>query len=88
MSETLRLRPDRLEWREVEGEIVALDLTTSRYLAVNRSGARLWEALARGATRDELVALLVGSYGIEPDQADTETATFLEMLAAEDLLAR
>ena len=35
-----------LDWREVEGELVALDLRESRYLAVNRTGQVLWAALA------------------------------------------
>jgi hypothetical protein len=85
-TETLRLRSDLLEWREVEGEIVALDLRTSRYLAVNRSGARLWSILATGATREQLVARLVEIYGVLPDRAEAETASFLEVLSAEDLI--
>jgi Coenzyme PQQ synthesis protein D (PqqD) len=82
----LRLRRDQLEWREIEGEIIALDLRTSRYLAVNRSGARIWSTLAEGASRDELAHVLIRSYGVPPEQAETETGAFLQMLADEDLL--
>jgi hypothetical protein len=86
VTETLRLRGDLLEWREVEGEIVALDLRTSRYLAVNRSGARLWSILAVGASKQQLVAHLVDVYGIPPDRAEAETTEFLDALAAEQLI--
>ena len=51
MTEPLRVRADALEWREVDGEIVALDLRRSVYLAINPSGALLWPALVEGASR-------------------------------------
>lgn len=86
MAERLRLRGDHLDWREVEGEVVALDLRTSRYLAVNRTGARLWSTLAVGATHEELADILVEGYGIASEQAKTETEAFLEMLRSEGLL--
>jgi hypothetical protein len=86
VADSLRLRLNQLEWREVDGEVVALDLRTSRYLAVNRSGARLWNTLAAGATRDQLSTLLVETYGLPRTQAEDETDAFLEMLAGEDLL--
>ena len=74
MGETrLRLRTDDLDWRELEGEIVALDLREAEYFAVNRTGTLLWRAIAGGASRPELVALLVDEFGL------TETA------AAEDV---
>ena len=51
----LRLRDADLDWREVDREVVALDLRESRYLAINRAGQVLWAALAEGATRDDLM---------------------------------
>jgi hypothetical protein len=86
VSGILRLREKDLEWREVEGEVVALDLRTSRYLAVNRTGARLWSSLAKGATHEQLTETLVQSYGISSEQADAETNEFVDMLRVEGLL--
>jgi len=86
VSGILRLREKDLEWREVEGEVVALDLRTSRYLAVNRTGARLWSSLAQGATHEQLTETLVQSYGISSEQADAETNEFVDMLRVEGLL--
>jgi hypothetical protein len=86
MAQTYRLRGDQLEWREVEGEIVALDVATARYLAVNRSGAHLWSMLVTGATREELVARLVDHFEIPRAQATEETEAFIEMLSSENLL--
>src|SRR3954471_18999453 len=60
MTETLKLRAEALEWREVDGEIVALIKESSTYIAINSSGAVIWRARGAGASRDELIALLEG----------------------------
>jgi hypothetical protein len=86
MSEELRLRDSGLEWRTVEGEIVALDMSESAYLAVNESGRRLWEELARGTTRDKLVQLLTDTYGLDEAAAQRDTDAFLAELAQRELL--
>jgi hypothetical protein len=86
MGETLRLRTDALEWRNIEGEVVAVDLRTSTYLAVNPSGAKLWDALVSGATRDQLIDLLVGEFGLPREQAASDVEAFLQMLAEQEML--
>jgi Coenzyme PQQ synthesis protein D (PqqD) len=86
MSETLRLRPDALDWREVEGEIVALDVRASTYLAVNPTGASIWPALLEGATRDELVTKLHGSFDIDRPRAEADVDAFVRTLRERDLL--
>jgi hypothetical protein len=89
VSETrYKLRDADLDWREVEGELVALDLRESRYLAVNRSGRVLWGALAAGATHEELVASLVQEFELEPDKAAADVDAFTSELEARGLLER
>jgi len=83
----LQLRLDDVEWRDVEEQILALDLKTSRYLAINRSGRELWGALVDGATRSELVHLLIDSYDLDRDRAATDVAAFLDELDGRGLLA-
>jgi len=86
MTEQLRIRPDAVEWREVEGEIVALDLRRSLYLAINPSGAVLWPSLVEGASREELVDRLCTRWGIGPDAAGRDVDAFLSELGDQDLL--
>jgi hypothetical protein len=83
----LRLRDERLEWRAVAGEIVALDVRDSEYLAVNQSGRRLWEALTLGTNEDELRSILQSTYGLSAEQAGHDVEAFLAELARRDLLA-
>lgn len=83
----LTLRTDDLHWREVDGEIVALEERGSTYLAANSSGGVLWRMLARGATRDELAAALVAAYGIETAAAAADAERFVEQVREAGLLA-
>jgi hypothetical protein len=88
MSDRLRLRSEALEWRELEGENVAVDMRESVYMAVNRSGAILWPALLDGATREELVESLVSAFEIDREAATRDVDAFVEVLERHDLLAR
>ena len=86
MAERLRVRADALEWRTVEGEIVALDLRRSLYLAINPSGAAIWPALVEGASRDELIERLCAECGVSRQTAESDVDGFLAELASHDLL--
>ena len=82
----LRLLGSRVDWREVDGELIALARTESVYLAGNASAAILWRALADGTTETDLEALLVSTYGISADAARADVAAFLADLGARGLL--
>jgi hypothetical protein len=84
----LQLRDADLDWREVEGELVALDLRESRYLAINRTGRVLWAALAEGATRDELIVRLVEAFDIERPRAAADVDAFTTELESRGLLVQ
>ena len=86
METHLQLKRRDLPWKEVEGEIVSLDVPRSVYLSANRTGAVLWQALARGTTRKELVGLLTDRYEVDASTAGRDVDAFLEELAAKQLL--
>ena len=88
MSDTLRLRSDRLQWLETEGEVVALDESSLLYLGLNESGSLLWSELATGATREALVAKLVEAFGVEAETATADVDRFVAELDRRDLLTR
>lgn len=87
MSE-FRLRGQDLSWRELDGEIVALDGGKSVYVATNRAGTLLWQRLAAGATREQLADELVDAFGIAADQAATDVDRFVSELETNGLLER
>jgi hypothetical protein len=85
-SRHFRLRTTALHWRELDGEVIALDGERSNYLAANSAGALLWRALSEGATRDGLADKLVAAYGIESDRALADVDVYLAELDAQGLL--
>jgi hypothetical protein len=83
----LTLRTDSLIWREIDGEIVALEGRRSMHLSANGSGGMLWRMLAHGATRDEPACELAAAYGIDGATARADTDRFLQLVRTAGLLA-
>jgi hypothetical protein len=83
----LRLRDTDLHWREIDGEIIALESRGSTYLAANGAGTLLWRALAEGATPEQLADVLVSTYGIARERAAADAGQFVTRLTEQGLLA-
>lgn len=81
----VQIRQKNLTWREVDGVIIALDLSSSTYLTTNRTGRVLWNSMVGGATVAELTALLQTSFGIPQERAAADVAGFLRLLDANNL---
>lgn len=82
----LQLRADNVVWREVEDELLVLELTTTTYLTLNGSAKLLWLMLADGSTADEMTGVLIDLYGIPVAQARSDAESFVSELAERDLL--
>ncbi|MCW2666871.1 MAG: conserved hypothetical protein of unknown function [Frankiales bacterium] len=82
----VKLRGDDVIWREVESELVVLDLRSSRYLKVNGAGTVLWPLLVEGADEPALVERLVSRFALPPEQAAADVAAFLVTLRERALL--
>ena len=87
-EEKLQLKIDDVVWREVEGELVVLELSTSLYLTLNGTAKLLWEALSGGATTGALVEVLTREYDIGEDQAMSDVEVFLQTLTERNLLVQ
>jgi hypothetical protein len=85
---TLRLREDAVRWREIDREVVAVDVESSVYLSANESGVLLWRRLAEGTTREVLVDELARTFGLETERAAADVDSFLGALEARNLLER
>ena len=86
MTVQIRLRTEGLTWREIDDELVVLDVVRSNYLATNEAGRLLWDSLASGTTRDELVRELSDAFELEPKTASADVDRFLAELRAQSLL--
>jgi len=85
VSDSVRLRED-IAWREIDGEIVLLDLTGAAYYSVSRSGVVLWPAVVEGATVDVLTARLAQEYALERQVAERDVRVLIDALNGEGLL--
>jgi len=79
VGDPVRLRPG-IEWRNISGSVVALDLESSTYLSVNGSGSCLWPLVVAGTTEAELVEELVSRFEVDAEQGRRDVAAFLARL--------
>jgi hypothetical protein len=87
MPGSFALRSADLAWREVDGQVVILDLRTSDFLELNRAGSVLWLRMAESPTTvADLTAQLVLAYGIAEDEANLDAKAFVEALCEADLI--
>ncbi|MGH2870781.1 MAG: PqqD family protein [Solirubrobacteraceae bacterium] len=86
--ESFELRPEGLTWREIDGEVVVLDLDESNYLGLNATGSALWRLLQGGATEEELVAGLLQEFEASNDNARADVRSFLDTCLEQGLIQR
>lgn len=56
------------------------------YIPLSGHAKLLWEALSKGATKDELVSLMLATYDIERESAENDVKAFLNLLAEADII--
>ena len=84
---TLRLRDEGLNWREIDGEVVVLDVERSHYLNLNATGCVLWLMLADGATERQLADKLMEEFDVAEPTARADVGAFLTGCRENGLLA-
>lgn len=82
----MRIRTEGVTWQEIDGELVILDLQTSRYLTTNTVGALLAKHLTDERTMEDLIDFLLSSYSIDRDTAERDVQAFVAQLESKDLL--
>jgi hypothetical protein len=75
-----------ISWRQIDQEIVAVDLDRGQYLGINESATELWPMLQAGTTSEAMVTRLRERFGISEDRAQADVRDWLEWLADNDLL--
>ncbi|SDL34787.1 PqqD family protein [Tessaracoccus oleiagri] len=82
----MKLRTTDITWREIDGDLIILDLTSSTYLTANASGAVLMKELTEERSSQELAQALVDAFGIDHDQAESDVRHFVQALNDSGLL--
>ncbi len=84
---TIKIDSDNVLAREVDGEIVILDLRRQHYIGGNPSVTVMWPLLEQGATREQLLEALLTKFGVTRARADADLSAFLTSLEEFGLLA-
>ena len=82
----MKLRANEVSVREIDGEMVLLDLRTSKYLSANRVGTILLQLLAEERSLQELADALVAEFDVPQETALADVTVFVDELCARGLL--
>lgn len=77
--------PDALA-RELDGEVLVLDLKSSHYFGLTGSGARIWQLVEAGDDGHAVVQTLTREFDADEAQLVADVSRFLTDLVARGLL--
>jgi hypothetical protein len=83
----MKIRSSGLSWRQLDDNIMLLDIATSSYLSITGAGSVIWVALVDGSTVDELVTTVLTEFDVDHATAAADVTAFLADLEARGLLA-
>lgn len=71
---------------EVDGEVIAIDLSGGSYYSLSGSGPAIWASLAAGATESEVCSSLGARFGVEPEAIRPQVGAFIAQLVESGLV--
>ena len=77
---------DEVTWRDVNGELVVLKLTSGEYFSFNAVGRLTWMNLSEGKSIADAIETIAAEYDVTHEQAELDVHTFVEGLLSNDLL--
>jgi hypothetical protein len=78
--------PDGVMVRDLQGELVLLNLNTESYFGLDEVGTRMWAALTESASMQAAFETLQNEYEVEGEQLRSDLSTFIERLSEAGLL--
>lgn len=79
--------PEDVLTREIDGELVLLDLRSEKYFGLDEVGARFWAALAEHGTVHDARRALLEEFEVEPGRLERDLTRLLDELQAHGLVA-
>jgi hypothetical protein len=73
-------------YRDLDGSIVTLSLTTGEYVELDPVGTRIWQLIEQDGRRSSVREGLLASFDIDADICDQELDAFLATLTAKGLI--
>jgi hypothetical protein len=80
---------ENVAWRVLDGEAVLVHAESSAYYGLNATGTYVWEAIqTRPVALEDLVQRVATRFSVEPDDARSDVAAFLENSAGRAFVSR
>lgn len=78
---------DRVRWNVLDGEVIVIDLNTSYYYSLNKTGTLIWmQLLATPSTLEELTDAVTAKFQRDSSTARADLIAFLHQMLAEKLI--
>ena len=77
--------PEEVLSRELDGEVVLLDLRSGRYFGLNPTGALVWELAKAQVPVEDMAARLVDEFDVSMDRARADVDAFVRILVERGL---
>ena len=72
--------------REVDGEMVILDLSENAYFGLNEVGTLIWQSLQSGMALQEIASKITEEYEVESDEASRDLLNVLGELQSKGMV--
>ena len=71
---------------QLHDQLVMIDIDKGQYFALNTIGTRIWELIEDARTIEEICALLLEEFDVDPNQCKTDVEEYLEEMKSLDLI--
>ncbi len=78
--------PDNYSWRDVNNELVVLNLQSGEYFTFNDVGRLIWLSVNDGKNVEDITKLVTEQYAATRDKAEADVKAFISNLLSEGLL--
>jgi hypothetical protein len=79
------VNPDVVTQR-VDDELVLVNLRTNKIFSLNSTGARFWDLLVSGQSKQQIIQVMAGEYDVDRETLAREIEQLRASLAAEALI--
>ncbi len=87
MSERHSVHRQNTRWRIVDGETVVINLTSTHYYSLNKTGTYVWNLLLEGGQSvDDLAGAVASRYGQPLDVVVGDVRALIDDLRREELI--
>lgn len=81
-----RVNTPTINFERLDDEVVAIHMPTGMYFSLEDAAVEAWAVLEASASFDQIVARLVATHDVTPEQARADLAPFLDRLLQEELI--